>query len=113
MRSTKTQSVTPTESGNGSTTAPASVPVTIGQYLVERLRALGGEHVFGIPGDYILQLYKLMEEGPIRLVGVTREDTAGFAADAYARIHGLGCICVTYCVGGLSNCNSTAGAYAA
>ena len=24
----------------------------------------------------------------------------GFAADAYARIHGLGCICVTYCVGG-------------
>ena len=47
------------------------------------------------------QLYKLIEESPIRLVGMTREDNAGFAADAYARIHGLGCICVTYCVGGL------------
>ena len=86
--------------------------VTIGQYLVERLGALGVEHVFGIPGDYILQLYKLIEESPITLVGMTREDNAGFAADAYARIHGLGCICVTYCVGGLSTCNSIAGAYA-
>ncbi len=94
---------------NGWTSAE---PITIGQYLVERLGALGVEHVFGIPGDYILQLYKLIEESPIRLVGVTREDSAGFAADAYARVHGLGCICVTYCVGGLSACNSIAGAYA-
>jgi indolepyruvate decarboxylase len=46
------------------------------------------------------------------VVGMTREDSAGFAADAYARIHGLGCVCVTYCVGGLSTCNSIAGAYA-
>src|SRR5277367_5837448 len=51
-------------------------------------------------------------EYPIELVNMTREDNAGFAADAYARIHGLGCICVTYCVGGLSTCNSIAGAYA-
>ncbi len=91
-------------------TAPAIS--TIGQYLVDRLGALGVEHVFGIPGDYILGLYKLIEESPIKLVGMTREDNAGFAADAYARIHGLGCICVTYCVGGLSTCNSIAGAYA-
>jgi indolepyruvate decarboxylase len=93
---------------------PAAGPsgVTIGSYLIERLGALGVEHIFGIPGDYILSLYKLIEESPITLVGVTREDNAGFAADAYARIHGLGCICVTYCVGGLSTCNSIAGAYA-
>jgi indolepyruvate decarboxylase len=100
------------------TNGPASMPeiptgeVTIGSYLIDRLGALGVEHVFGIPGDYILTLYKLIEESPITLVGVTREDNAGFAADAYARIHGLGCICVTYCVGGLSACNSIAGAYA-
>jgi indolepyruvate decarboxylase len=91
---------------------PTAASMTIGQYVVERLEALGLGHVFGIPGDYILQLYKLIEESPIKLVGVTREDNAGFAADAYARIHGLGCICVTYCVGGLSACNSIAGAYA-
>ncbi len=97
---------------NGPLVRPADGGVTIGQYLVERLGALGVNHVFGIPGDYILQLYKLIEESPITLVGMTREDSAGFAADAYARINGLGCICVTYCVGGLSTCNSIAGAYA-
>jgi indolepyruvate decarboxylase len=101
-----------TQSSNGASAVAATAPTTIGQYLVERLGALGVEHVFGIPGDYILQLYKLIEESPIKLVGVTREDNAGFAADAYARIHGLGCICVTYCVGGLSTCNSIAGAFA-
>src|SRR3954453_6200331 len=85
---------------------------TIGQYLIDRLHAMGVDHVFGIPGDYILSLYKLLEAGPIEIVGMTREDSAGFAADAYARIKGLGCVAVTYCVGGLSACNSVAGAYA-
>ena len=81
--------------------ADPSAP-TIGQYLIDRLHALGVEHIFGIPGDYVLTLYKMIEASPIRLVGVTREDNAGFAADAYARLHGLGCVCVTYCAGGLS-----------
>lgn len=85
---------------------------TIGRYLVDRLHALGVGHVFGIPGDYVLSLYKLIDESPIELVGVTREDCAGFAADAYARLRGLGCVCATYCAGGLSMCNSIAGAYA-
>jgi indolepyruvate decarboxylase len=86
--------------------------ITIGQYLIDRLHALGVEHCFGIPGDYVLGLYKMLEASPIKLVGMTREDAAGFAADAYARLHGLGCVCVTYCVGGLSCANSIAGAYA-
>ena len=93
-------------------TGTAAPVLTVGRYLIDRLVACGVEHVFGIPGDYVLGLYKLLEESPIRLVGMTREDCAGFAADAYARIHGLGCVCVTYCVGGLSTCNSIAGAYA-
>ncbi len=91
--------------------SPTTGP-TIGQYLIERLSSLGVQHVFGIPGDYVLGLYKMLEQSPINLVGMTREDSAGFAADAYARINGLGCVCVTYCVGGLSTCNSIAGAYA-
>ena len=45
-------------------------------------------------------------------INCTREDCAGFAADAYARVNGMGAVCVTYCVGGLSLCNSIAGAYA-
>ncbi|MFY9870838.1 MAG: thiamine pyrophosphate-binding protein, partial [Candidatus Nitrosopolaris sp.] len=35
-----------------------------------------------------------------------------FAADAYARINGLGVVCVTYCVGGLKVVNATAQAFA-
>jgi len=87
-------------------------PITIGRYLIDRLYALGVRHVFGIPGDYILGLYQMFEESPIEVVVTTKEDGAGFAADAYARVNGLGCVAVTYCVGGLSLCNSVAGAYA-
>src|SRR5262249_50318707 len=96
----------------GSRNGSRAGATTMGSYLIERLHALQVDHVFGIPGDYILGMYKLIEESPIKLINMTREDNAGFAADAYARIHGLGCICVTYCVGGLSTCNSIAGAYA-
>jgi len=87
-------------------------PQTIGGYLVSRLRDYGLKDIFGIPGDFVLQLYGMLEESPIRVVGTTREDNAGYAADAYARMNGLGAVCVTYCVGGLSLCNSIAGAYA-
>lgn len=85
---------------------------TIGQYLIRRLQDYGIQDLFGIPGDFVLQFYGMLEESPIRVIGCTREDSAGYAADAYARVHGLGAVCVTYCVGGLSLCNSVAGAFA-
>ncbi|MDR4500700.1 MAG: thiamine pyrophosphate-dependent enzyme [Nitrospirales bacterium] len=85
---------------------------TIGTFLLTRLHQLGLNHIFGIPGDYVLTLYKLLDESPIRHIGTTREDCAGFAADAYARIKGIGGICVTYCVGGLNIVNAVACAYA-
>ena len=85
---------------------------TIGQYLIDRLYEMGIRHIFGIPGDYVLKFYKMVEKSKIKLVGTTREDCAGFAADAYARVKGLGCVCVTYCVGGLNITNPVAGAFA-
>ena len=86
--------------------------LSIGQYLINRLRDCGIDDIFGIPGDYILSFYSELESSEINVVGCTREDCAGFAADAYARLRGMGALCVTYCVGGLSVCNSVAGAYA-
>ncbi len=85
---------------------------SIGEYLIQRLQDYGIADVFGIPGDYVLSFYTMLEKSPLNTVGCTREDCAGFAADAYARVHGMGALCVTYCVGGLSVCNSIAGAYA-
>jgi indolepyruvate decarboxylase len=90
----------------------STATLSIGQYLIRRLQDYGIRDVFGIPGDYVLGFYSMLEQSPIRVVGCTREDCAGFAADAYARVHGMGAVCVTYCVGGLSVCNSIAGAYA-
>src|SRR5215211_217971 len=86
--------------------------LSIGEYLIQRLQDHGIRDVFGIPGDYILSFYTMLEESPLRTIGCTREDCAGFAADAYARVNGMSALCVTYCVGGLSVCNSIAGAYA-
>jgi indolepyruvate decarboxylase len=90
----------------------AVLGASIGEYLIRRLQDYGVRHVFGIPGDYVLSFYAMLEKSPLGLVGCTREDCAGFAADAYARLNGIGAVCVTYCVGGLSLCNSIAGAFA-
>ncbi len=85
---------------------------SIGSYLIKRLQDYGVRDLFGIPGDFVLQFYGMLEDSPIRVIGTTNEACAGYAADGYARINGIGAVCVTYCVGGLSLCNSVAGAYA-
>lgn len=79
---------------------PSAETLSIGQYLIQRLRDYGIADVFGIPGDYVLSFYTMLEESPVNTIGCTREDCAGFAADAYARVNGMGALCVTYCVGG-------------
>src|SRR5512133_2310651 len=84
----------------------------IGEYLIERLYAHGGRHVFGIPGDYVLGFYDLLSRSKLRVINTCDEQGAGFAADAYARVKGLGAVCVTYCVGGLKVANTTAEAFA-
>src|SRR5262245_22040813 len=89
-----------------------SASQTIGGYLIQRLQDHGLQHVFGIAGDCVLRFYGMLQNSPRQVIGATREDCAGYAADAYARVRGLGACCVTYCVGGLSLCNSIAGAYA-
>jgi TPP-dependent 2-oxoacid decarboxylase len=92
--------------------ASADTGQTIGDYLIARLHALGVGHVFGIPGDYVLGFYDQLVASDLKVVTTCDEQGAGFAADAYARIRGLGVVCVTYCVGGLKVANSTAGAFA-
>jgi TPP-dependent 2-oxoacid decarboxylase len=85
---------------------------TIGQYLLKRLHEAGVKHIFGVPGDYILGFYDLMIKSPLHYIGTTREDSAAFAADGYARCLGMGAVAVTYGVGALNTVNAVAGAYA-
>jgi indolepyruvate decarboxylase len=85
---------------------------SIGEYLIQRLYAHGVRHVFGIPGDYVLGFYDQLSKSKLRTINTCDEQGAGFAADAYARVRGLGAVCITYCVGGLKVANTTAEAFA-
>src|SRR5918912_3577247 len=85
----------------------------VGGYLIQRLYDKGVRHMFGVPGDFVLGFYKeLIQSNKLRVINTCDEQGAAFAADAYARINGLGAVCVTYCVGGLKIINATAQAFA-
>jgi len=86
--------------------------LTVAEYLIKRLYEIGVLHVFGVPGDYILNFYAMLTNSRITVINTCDEQGAGFAADAYARINGFGVVCVTYNVGGLKVINTTAEAYA-
>lgn len=73
---------------------------SLGLYLLDQLHQRGIEHIFGIPGDYVLKFDRLIEQhSKIQFINATRENTAGYMADAYARFKGLGVACITYGVG--------------
>lgn len=84
--------------------------LSIGRYLLDSLQKRGVDHIFGIPGDYVLRFDKLIEEHTIQFINATRENTAGYMADAYARLRGLGVACITYGVG-INIANAIAQAY--
>ena len=85
---------------------------SIAEYLTGRLKDEGIEYIFGVPGDYALPLFSTFRKGGIETINTCDEQGAGFAADAYARVRGMGAVCVTYCVGGLKIANAVAEAYA-
>ncbi|PSQ96713.1 MAG: hypothetical protein BRD55_05400 [Bacteroidetes bacterium SW_9_63_38] len=74
---------------------------TVGQYLVDRLRELGVRHLFSVPGPHGAEwLHDYVEATPeIQRFGTTNAANAGYAADGYARMTGLGAVCVPYDVG--------------
>jgi indolepyruvate decarboxylase len=70
------------------------------EYLFHRLRELGVGHTFGIPGDFVLPVYAVQESVGMPTIVCAHEPGVGFAADAYARLKGLGVALVTYGPGG-------------
>lgn len=86
---------------------------SVSDFLIERLENIGLKHVFGVPGDYVLNFYKKLSlNNKIKLVNCTDESHAGFAASSYARASGIGCVCTTYNVGTFKTTNSIAASYA-
>ncbi|PSN72389.1 thiamine pyrophosphate enzyme [Corynespora cassiicola Philippines] len=89
-----------------------SSTVTLAEYLFIRLQQLGIGAVHGVPGDFNLTLLDYVEPVGLKWVGNANELNAGYAADGYARIKGVGALVTTFGVGELSAINAIAGAYA-
>lgn len=86
---------------------------TLTDYLLQRLSELGADRVFGVPGDYTLaMLDHIGRDGRLQWVGCANELGAGYAADGYARVRGIGVLCTTFGVGELSAINAIAGSFA-
>jgi indolepyruvate decarboxylase len=86
--------------------------MSIGNFLLRRLQEAGIRHIFGVPGDYNLELMQQLEDrGEPAWIGNCNELNASYATDAYARINGMGALIVTHGVGTLSAINGIAGAY--
>ena len=86
----------------------------LGNYLVAYLRKIGVTHLFGIPGDLVIQLFmKFGQPHDMQVITSSHEPGAGFAVDGYARATGkIGVLCVTYGAGGHNVVNTVAGSYA-
>src|SRR6516164_7262935 len=84
----------------------------IGDFLLRRLEEAGVRHLFGVPGDYNLELLQqLQDAGTLKWIGTCSELNASYAADGYARLNGLGALLVTNGVGALSAINGVGGSY--
>ncbi|KZL82969.1 thiamine pyrophosphate enzyme [Colletotrichum incanum] len=86
--------------------------VKLAEYLFTRLHQLGIGAIHGVPGDFNLHLLDYVKPAGLLWVGNTNELNAGYAADGYARIKGIGALITTSGVGELSAINAIAGAYA-
>ena len=69
--------------------------MTVGHRLAELLTEYGIKYVFGVPGGQTLALYQgiMRLDGSINHILMRDERSAGFAADAYARITGRTGVC--------------------
>src|SRR5260370_1456653 len=87
---------------------------TLAHSLLQGLKDHGAREIFGIPGDFVLPFFKVIEESAILPhFTLSHEPGVGFAADAAARYHcGLGVAVVTFGAGAFNLVNAIAGAYA-
>ena len=69
--------------------------ITGGQIVARMLKQEGIQHIFTISGGDIIDIYNGCIDEGIKIVDVRHEQVAAHAADAYARIRGLGCAVVT------------------
>jgi acetolactate synthase-1/2/3 large subunit len=86
--------------------------VKVAHKVAEFLRDNGIKHVFTISGGADLHIiHGIAETEGIDFVCPQNEQAAGFAADAYARLHGIGCALATSGPGGTNLLTPIAASY--
>ena len=87
--------------------------MNVGEALLNALKEAGAKALFGIPGDYVLPFFDVIEESRILpLHAFSHEPAVGYAADAAARHGGgVGVAVVTYGAGALNMVNAVACAW--
>src|ERR1700733_354723 len=86
---------------------------TVIQHVLSRLHDIGIKDVFGVAGDFAFPIDDAISSNrKLRWVGCCNELNAAYAADGYARTHGIAALCTTYGVGELSAICGVGGAYA-
>ncbi|MCZ6709296.1 MAG: thiamine pyrophosphate-binding protein, partial [Gammaproteobacteria bacterium] len=88
--------------------------MNLAESLLYALKDFGAEEIFGIPGDFALPLFKVIEEsGILPCYTLSHEPAVGFAADAAARLRCKPAVAaVTYGAGAFNLVNPIAAAYA-
>lgn len=86
---------------------------TVIEHVLSRLYDLGISDIFGVPGDYAFPIEDaICVDKRLRWIGNCNELNASYAADGYARIHGMAALSTTFGVGELSAISGIAGAFA-
>ena len=86
----------------------------LAEALLAALHRNGAREIFGIPGDFALPYFEVIERtGEMPLYTMSHEPAVGFAADAGTRFRGgIGVAAITYGAGAFNLVNATAAAYA-
>jgi indolepyruvate decarboxylase len=89
------------------------MPKTVIQHVLGRLKDIGINDIFGVPGDFAFTTQDAIVQYPgINWLGCCNELNAGYAADGYARVRGVSALSTTYGPGELGAISAIAGAYA-
>jgi thiamine pyrophosphate-dependent acetolactate synthase large subunit-like protein len=86
---------TAVETAVGTPATPAAEMISGGQIVAKMLKQEGIGHIFTISGGHIVDIYNGCIDEGIQIIDVRHEQVAAHAADAYARITGMGCAVVT------------------
>ena len=86
----------------------------LGEMVLQAVRAAGAREMFGIPGDFVLPFFQVIESTDLLpCYTLSHEPGVGFAADGAARLRGGPAVAVvTYGAGALNMINPIAAAYA-